>query len=102
MSAAVLGVDAYGVQIEVDVGGGLPNMIVVGLPDAAVQESKERVRTAIKNAGFAFPASRIVVNLAPADVRKEGPAFDLPIALAVLVAQGVIPENLLRKYARER
>ena len=95
MSAAVLGVDAYGVQIEVDVGGGLPNMIVVGLPDAAVQESKERVRTAIKNAGFAFPASRIVVNLAPADVRKEGPAFDLPIALAVLVAQGVIPETSL-------
>ena len=94
-SAAVLGVDAYEVLVEVDIGGGLPAIMVVGLPDAAVQESKERVRAAIKNVGFPFPASRIVVNLAPADVRKEGPAFDLPIAVAVLAAQGIIPEAAL-------
>lgn len=67
--------------------------MVVGLPDAAVQESRERVRAAIRNAGFPFPASRIVINLAPADVRKEGPSFDLPIALALLAAQGVVPQK---------
>lgn len=70
--------------------------MVVGLPDAAVQESRERVRAAIKNAGFPFPASRVVINLAPADVRKEGPASDLPIAVALLAAQGVVPEEGLR------
>ena len=95
ISAAVLGVDAFEVQIEVDISGGLPCVMVVGLPDAAVQESRERVRSAIRNAGLPFPASRIVINLAPADVRKEGPAFDLPIALAVLAAQGVIPQERL-------
>ena len=95
-SAAVFGVDAYEVQVEVDIAGGLPAVMVVGLPDAAVQESKERVRAAVKNAGFPFPASRIVVNLAPADVRKEGPAFDLPIAVAVLAAQGVVPQAALQ------
>lgn len=96
ISAAVLGVDAFEVQIEVDISGGLPNILVVGLPDTAVQESRERVRAAVKNAGFTFPASRIIINLAPADVRKEGPAFDLPIALALLTAQGVIPQEALR------
>lgn len=94
-SAAVMGVDAYGVEIEVDVANGLPSVMVVGLPDTAVQESKERVRAAVRNTGYVFPASRIVINLAPADVRKEGPAFDLPIALALLAAQGVIPEKSL-------
>lgn len=92
-SAAVLGVDASEVLIEVDISGGLPSVMVVGLPDAAVQESRERVRAAIRNAGFPFPASRIVINLAPADVRKEGPSFDLPIALALLAAQGVVPQK---------
>ncbi len=95
ISAAVLGVDAYKVEIEVDIAGGLPKVYVVGLPGLAVQESKERVRSAIKNAGYIFPASRIVINLAPADIRKEGPAFDLPIALAILAAQGVIPQKVL-------
>lgn len=94
-TAALLGVDAYGVKIEVDVAGGLPGMFIVGLPDAAVQESRERVRAAIRNSALPFPATRIVVNLAPADVRKEGPAFDLPIALAVLLAQGVVPQHVL-------
>lgn len=94
-SATTLGVNAFAVQVEVDVSGGLPGMLIVGLPDAAVQESRERVRAAVRNAGLPFPASRIVVNLAPADVRKEGPMFDLPIALAVLLAQGVIPQSAL-------
>lgn len=97
LSAAVLGVDAYEVQIEADIAGGLPAFTVVGLPDTAVQESRERVRAAIKNSGFPFPASRIVINLAPADVRKEGPAFDLPIAIALLAAQGILPQEALRK-----
>ena len=96
-AAALLGVDAYAVEIEVDVAGGLPGMMIVGLPDAAVQESRERVRSAIRNAGLPFPATRIVVNLAPADVRKEGPAFDLPIALAILLAQGVVQERALER-----
>ena len=95
ISAAVMGVDAYGVEVEVDVANGLPSVMVVGLPDTAVQESKERVRAAVRNTGYTFPASRIVINLAPADVRKEGPAFDLPIALALLAAQGVISEKAL-------
>lgn len=95
LSAAVLGVDAFKVEIEVDIANGLPSVTTVGLPDTAVQESKERVRAAIKNAGYMFPASRIVINLAPADIRKEGPAFDLPIAIAILSAQGLIPEKAL-------
>ncbi len=95
LSAAVLGVDAFKVEIEVDIANGLPSVTTVGLPDTAVQESKERVRAAIKNAGYMFPASRIVINLAPADIRKEGPAFDLPIAIAILSAQGFIPEKTL-------
>lgn len=96
-SAALLGVDAYAIKIEVDVAGGLPGMFIVGLPDAAVQESRERVRAAIRNSSLPFPATRIVVNLAPADVRKEGPAFDLPIALALLLAQGVVPQKALER-----
>lgn len=85
-SAAVLGLHAYGVDVEVDVGGGLPAFTIVGLPDAAVQEAKERVRAAIRNAGFELPARKITINLAPADVRKAGPAFDLPMAVGILAA----------------
>ncbi|MGL4611087.1 MAG: YifB family Mg chelatase-like AAA ATPase [Trueperaceae bacterium] len=96
ISAAVLGVEAFEVQVEVDISGGLPAVMVVGLPDTAVQESRERVRAAVKNAGYTFPASRVIINLAPADVRKEGPAFDLPIALALLAAQGVISQKSLQ------
>ena len=97
LSAAVLGVDAFEVRVEVDLSGGLPQVTVVGLPDAAVQESRERVRSALRNAGFPFPSGRVIVNLAPADVRKEGPAFDLPIALALLAAQGVLPQRALEE-----
>jgi magnesium chelatase family protein len=95
-SSAVLGIDAYEVHVEVDVSNGIPSMAIVGLPDAAVNESKERVRAAIKNSGFLTPYDkRVTVNLAPADVRKAGPSFDLPIAIGVLVATGQITgENL--------
>ncbi len=85
-SAALVGIDAVKVGVEVDVAGGLPGIIVVGLPGTEVQESKERVKTAIKNSGFAFPMRRIVINLSPADLRKEGPSFDLPISVGILAA----------------
>ena len=87
-SAAVFGVEAYGVHIEVDVSFGLPHFTMVGLPDATVRESRDRVRAAIRNSGFAFPSHRITVNLAPADVRKAGSSFDLPIALGLLATSG--------------
>lgn len=87
-SAAVFGVDAYPVQVEVDVSFGLPHFTMVGLPDATVRESRDRVRSAIRNSGFEFPQHRITVNLAPADVRKAGSSFDLPIALGLLATSG--------------
>jgi magnesium chelatase family protein len=90
LSAALIGVEAVLVRVEVDVTGGLPAFTTVGLPDSAVRESRERVRTAIRNAGFAFPSDRITVNLAPADLRKEGASFDLPIALGILAATGAV------------
>src|SRR3954468_1496968 len=85
-SAAVLGLDAELIEVEADVTNGLPATIVVGLPDTAVQESRERVKTAIKNSECSYPPTRVSVNLAPADVPKLGTHFDLPIALAILVA----------------
>ena len=87
-SAAVFGVEAYPVHIEVDVAFGLPHFTMVGLPDATVRESRDRVRSAIRNSGFEFPHHRITVNLAPADVRKAGSSFDLPIALGLLATSG--------------
>ncbi len=92
-SLSLFGIDALPVEVEVDVGAGLPGFSIVGLPDAAVQEARERVRVAISNSGYKFPTKKVIVNLAPANLRKEGPAFDLPIALAVLAASGVIPEE---------
>ena len=94
-SAAVFGVDAYPVQIEVDVSFGLPHFTMVGLPDATVRESRDRVRSAIKNSGFAFPPYRITVNLAPADVRKAGSSFDLPIALGLLATSGELTRRAI-------
>jgi magnesium chelatase family protein len=92
-SCAVVGLDGVIVEVEVDYSNGQPGVTIVGLPDAAVQESRERVQTAIKNAGLHFPRHRIVVNLAPATVRKEGPAYDLPIALGVIVLSGHLPQE---------
>ncbi len=97
-SAAIAGIDAIKVGVEVDVSGGLPKIIVVGLPDAAVQESRERVKAALKNAGFAFPVRNIVVNLTPADLRKEGPCFDLPISIGILAASEQVDPQLLGDY----
>src|SRR5689334_13854417 len=89
-TAALFGVDACPVHVEVDVSYGFPTFTMVGLPDASVRESRDRVRSAIRNSGFEFPPHRITVNLAPADVRKAGSSFDLPIALGILAAQGVV------------
>lgn len=89
-SAAVLGVEAYEVQVEVDITRGMHSFNIVGLPDAAIRESRDRTAAAIRNSGFQFPMDRVTINLAPADVRKEGPAFDLPIALGILLASGQI------------
>ena len=97
-SAAIIGVDAVKVGVEVDVAGGLPKTVIVGLPDTAIQESKERVKAAVKNAGFAFPPRKIVVNLTPADLRKEGPSFDLSIAVGVLAASEQVDAYLLGDY----
>ena len=94
-SCAVIGLEGVIVEVEVDYSNGLPAVIIVGLPDAAVQESRERVQTAVKNAGLNFPRHRIVVNLAPASVRKEGPAYDLPIALGVMVLAGFLPQEAI-------
>ena len=94
-SAAVFGVEACPVQVEVDVGFGFPNFTMVGLPDASVRESRDRVRSAIRNSGFEFPPHRVTVNLAPADVRKAGASFDLPIALGILAATGVVERRLI-------
>lgn len=90
-SCAVVGLEGAIIEVEVDTANGLPSFVIVGLPDAAVQESRERVQAAIRNAGFYFPQKRLTVNLAPASLRKEGPAYDLPIALGVLAAAGQIP-----------
>jgi magnesium chelatase family protein len=92
-SAAVFGVEAYPVHVEVDVSFGLPFFRMVGLPDASVRESRDRVRAAIRNSGFQWPAHRMTINLAPADVRKAGSAFDLPIALGVLAAEEMLPSR---------
>src|SRR5450432_595139 len=85
-SAAVYGVDAFEVEIEVNAGTGSPVIIIVGLPDAAVKESRDRVTTAVSNSGYFWPRGRTTINLAPADVKKEGPSFDLPIALGMIAA----------------
>ena len=90
-SCAVVGLEGVIIEVEVDYSNGLPAVIIVGLPDAAVQESRERVQTAVKNAGLHFPRHRIVVNLSPASIRKEGPAYDLPIALGVIILSGRLP-----------
>ncbi len=94
-SASLIGIESVRVGVEVDVSGGLPGIVVVGLPDAAVQEARERVKAAIRNAGFAFPMRRIVVNLSPADLKKEGPSFDLPISVGILAAAQQVSGELL-------
>jgi len=89
-SSCVIGVDAYEVVVEADVSGGLPNFNIVGLPDTATRESRDRIKAAIKNSDYAFPSKRITVNLAPAYIKKEGASFDLPIALSILFSEGIL------------
>ena len=98
-SAAVLGIDAYLVEVETDIANGLPTFVTVGLPQGAVKEGRDRVYSALANTGFTFPLKRITVNLAPADQRKEGSAFDLPIALGILAATEQVPRERLSKIA---
>jgi len=95
-SGALFGVSGITIEVEVDMAGGMPAFDIVGLPDSAVKESRERVRTAIRNIGVLVPPRRVTVNLAPADIRKEGPAYDLPIALGILACLGIIPATALR------
>ena len=98
LSSAVIGIDAFLVEVEVDITSGLPTFTTVGLPEASVKESKERVKSAISNSGYTFPDDRITVNLAPAHIKKEGTGFDLPIALGILTATQIISQNIISKY----
>ena len=97
LSSAVIGIDAFVVEVEVDITSGLPTFTTVGLPEAAVKESKERVKSAINNSGYTFPDDRITVNLAPANIKKEGTGFDLPIALGILTATRIIPQPIISR-----
>lgn len=97
-SASLHGIEAYLVEVEVDISPGLPAFIIVGLPDAAVRESKERVRAALRNCGFDFPAKKIIINLAPASRKKEGSSFDLPIALGLLAFLGLVSLSSLERF----
>jgi len=98
LSSAVIGIDGYLVEVEVDITRGLPTFTIVGLPEVSVKESKERVKAAINNSGYGFPDDRITVNLAPAHIKKEGTGFDLPIALGILSAIGIVPKDSLAKH----
>ena len=98
LSSAVLGIDAFPVEVEVDIANGLPTFTTVGLPEAAVKESRERVKAAITNSGYRFPDDRITVNLAPADIKKEGTGFDLPMALGILTATGIITQEAVARF----
>ena len=102
ITATTVGINAYKIEVEVDVINSLPNISIVGLPDSSVNEARERVHSAIKNSGFTFPLGRVVVNLAPADIRKEGTNFDLPIAIGILKEQGInIPDDLTTAFLGE-
>jgi len=97
-TSSLYGIDGIRVEVEVDISHGLPSFSIVGLPELSVKESRERVRAAIKNAGFEFPNDRITINLAPADVRKEGASFDLPVALGLLVAIGAVRQEAMEGH----
>ncbi len=94
-SMSVIGMESYPVSVEVDISQGLPQFATVGLPDASVKESRDRIKAAIKNSGYRFPRSHVIVNLAPADIKKEGTGFDLPIAVGILAAEELIKETAL-------
>ena len=97
-STALYGIDALRVEVETDIASGLPQLATVGLAEGAVRESKDRIRAAVKNCGYSFPAKKITINLAPADIKKEGSAYDLPMAIGILAAEGVVQRNRLNEY----
>ena len=98
LSAVIVGVEAHLVDVEVDISSGLPQFSIVGLPDATVRESRDRVRAALKNSGFHFPVKKITVNLAPANIKKEGAGLDLAIALGILAAEEIIRTDLVKSH----
>lgn len=98
ISSAIIGIDSFPVEVEVDITAGLPQFSTVGLPDASVRESKDRIKAAINNSGYKFPTHHVTINLAPADIKKEGTSFDLPIAMAILAAQGMVSTEPLAQY----
>ena len=97
LSCGLSGIDGFQVNVEVNLAHGMPMFEIVGLPDASVKESRERVRAALKNSGFSFPAERLTVNLAPADMKKEGPSYDLPIAVGMLTCMGLIDQEKVKE-----
>ena len=97
-SAALYGIDALLVEVEIDVAAGLPQLATVGLAEGAVRESKDRIRAAVKNCGYSFPTKKITINLAPADIKKEGSAYDLPMAVGILAAEGLVQKERLKDY----
>lgn len=99
ITATTIGLDAYKIEVEVDVANSLPNIVIVGLPDNAVSEAKERIRSAIKNSGYTFPTGKVIINLAPADIKKEGSFFDLPMAVGILEEEGVIDSEKIKNCA---
>ena len=99
ITSTVIGLEAYKIEVEVDLANSLPSISIVGLPDVAVTEARERVRSAIKNSSFSFPQKKVVINLAPADIKKEGTNFDLPIAIGILIEEGIIQEDKITNMA---
>ena len=98
-TSTVIGLNSYKIEVEIDIVNSLPSISIVGLPDTAISEAKERVRSAIKNSSFSFPQKKVVINLAPADIRKEGTNFDLPIAIGILIEENIIEEEKISDYA---
>ena len=99
ITSTVIGLEAYKIEVEVDLANSLPSISIVGLPDVAVTEARERVRSAIKNSSFSFPQKKVVINLAPADIKKEGTNFDLPISIGILIEEGIIQEDKITNMA---
>ena len=97
-TATVIGLEAYKVEVEVDFVNSLPNIAIVGLPDTAVSEAKERIRSAIKNSDFSFPGQKVIINLAPAEIKKEGAIFDLAMAIGILTKGDVIEQEAIDSY----
>ena len=99
ITSTVLGIESYKILVEVDLVQSIPGVVIVGLPDAAISEAKERVRSAIKNSGYSFPNQKVVINLAPADIKKVGTNYDLPIAMGILARDGVVDETEMKDTA---